>query len=92
MSPARPPRTVLTLAAIAGLLCAWLLAGSYSRPASGGHASDLDSTLRVAMEVVSTDSASVHAVAAGVIAADNAGDIITVLGYYSDSATLLPQP
>jgi ketosteroid isomerase-like protein len=36
------------------------------------------------------DSAAVHAVAAGIIAADNAGDIVTVLGYYADSAMLLP--
>jgi ketosteroid isomerase-like protein len=78
------------LAAIAGLLCAWLLAGSYSRPASGEHFSELDSTLRAAMEAVPSDSSLVHAVAAGIIAADNARDIITVLGFYSDSATLLP--
>jgi len=89
-SQARPPRKVLTLAGVAALVCAWLLAGSYSRPISGAHSSAMDSTMRAAMEAVPNDSTRVHAVAAGIIAADNAGDIITVLGYYSDSATLLP--
>lgn len=36
------------------------------------------------------DSAAVHALASGIIAADNAGDIVTVLGFYADSAMLLP--
>ena len=37
-----------------------------------------------------TDSALVHAIAVGIIAADNARDIVNLLGYYADSAVLLP--
>ena len=37
-----------------------------------------------------SDSALVHAVATGIVAADNARDIINVLGYYADSAVLVP--
>lgn len=36
------------------------------------------------------DSARVHRIATGIIAADNARDIVTVLGYYADSAVLVP--
>lgn len=39
---------------------------------------------------VEEDSAQVHRIAAGLIAADNARDIVNVLGYYSDSAVLVP--
>jgi uncharacterized protein (TIGR02246 family) len=36
------------------------------------------------------DSARVHRIATGIVAADNARDIVTVLGYYADSAVLVP--
>jgi len=39
---------------------------------------------------MNSDSGSVHAIATGIIDADNRRDLVTVLNYYADSAVLVP--
>ncbi len=85
-----PPPRILVAASLIAAVAGWIMLRAYSNRASDGCQGNDSSAICEYSASVGQDSTAIRAIATRIIAADNARDIATLLGYYADSAVLLP--